>query len=115
MSKSISKISSLEDLDISLNNLETLPPSIIDLKSIKRLNIELNPIISYKEGWDLIKDLRSRGVEIIESDNSYYESLSPRLSPDPNQFCPACKSGNFETDIYSFWVCHDCGLDVTKG
>ena len=113
--ESIAKLTSLEDLDISLNNLETLPQSITNLKSLIRLNIELNPIISHREGWDLIKVLRSRGVEIIESRNSYYESLSTSLSPDPELFCPACKSGNFETDSVSYWVCHDCGLNITKG
>ena len=118
LSESIGKLISLKELDISFNKLTSLPSSLTQLKALQILNIKLNPIsISDYHEWFKLEKLKSRGVKVLESSNSYYQSIpvSGSRFPKPDSVCPECGSGNFETDDLSYWFCPDCGLDYTKG
>lgn len=114
LSKLIGKLTSLKKVDISFTKLRSLPSSIIKLKALQELNIKLNPISDEKyDDWLMLDKLRSRGVKILQSSDSYYRSIA--FGPIPDSACPDCGSGNLETDDSSYWLCPDCGLDVTKG
>lgn len=112
MSKSIKNLTSLEKLDISLNKLATIPSSMLRLKALQEVNVELNPITDNKT-MSMLEKMKSRGVKVITSSEDYYKSLDRDSILD--LCCPICDSGRIETDDVNYWHCLDCDLQVTKG
>jgi Leucine-rich repeat (LRR) protein len=84
VSKDIVLFSNLEELDLSVNNLKSLPLQMSKLKNLKRLNLSLNRMTEFPR---VLEDLPSLEVlDIRYNDSNAFKSSETKLLKIPESF-----------------------------